>query len=309
MWFKNLRIYRFTQPFELTPDDLESLLAAKAFQPCGRQDLSKYGWTQPLGGNSDVFTHVSNGNILLCAQRQDKIIPGPVVKEAMQEKITAIEERDARKVYKKERDQIKDEVLLDLLPRAFTRTQRIYGFISPKEKLLLLDTASPTKAEEFLGHLRDALSTLPVIPPASKNLPADVMTHWLVEQQAPEPFVLDKECELANPLDTSNVIRCKGQDLDAEEMQQLLEAGKRCTKLAVQWKDSIRCVINEDLSLKRLRFEDVLIEQANESEAETREQQFDQDFAVMSLELIQLCKDLFKVFGGLEKASKTTVPQ
>lgn len=301
MWFKNLRIYRFTQPFELTPEELEPLLAAHAFQPCGRQDLTQYGWVSPIGGDSDLFTHVSNGNIMLCAQRQDKIIPGSVIKEAMQDKIDAIEQRDARKVYKKERDQLKDEVLLDLLPRAFTRTRRIYGFIAPKEKLLLLDTSSATQAEEFLGHLREALSTLPVIPPASKNVPADVMTHWLTEQHAPEPFVLDRECELGNPLDTSNVIRCKGQDLDAEEVQQLLEAGKRCTKLAVIWKDSIRCVIHEDLSLKRLKFEDVLIEQANESEAESRAQQFDQDFAVMALELTALCKDLFKAFGGLEK--------
>ena len=301
MWFKNLRIYRFTQPFELTSEELEPLLAEHVFQPCGRQDLSQYGWVSPIGGGSELFTHVSNGNIMLCAQREEKIVPGAVVKEAMQDKIDLIEQRDARKVYRKERDQIKDEVLLELLPRAFTRSSRIYAYIAPKEKLLLIDCSSASKAEEFLSYLRQTLSTLPVIPPACKNVPADVMTHWLTEQHAEDPFSLDRECELSNPLDTANVIRCKAQDLDAEEIQQLLEGGKRCTKLAVVWKDSIRCVIHEDLSLRRLKFEDELIQQANETEADSREQQFDQDFAVMALELNRLCKDVFKVFGGLEQ--------
>lgn len=301
MWFKNLRIYRFSQPFRTSAEEMEPLLAQHAFKPCGRQDLSQYGWVSPLGDGHDVFTHVSNGNIMLCAQRQDKIVPGPVIREAMQEKIAVIEARDARKVYRKEKEQIKDEVLLELLPRAFTRNSRLFAYIAPREQLLLLDTASASKAEEFLSYLRETLSSLPVIPPVSKNVPADVMTHWLTQQHAENPFSLDRECELSNPLDTGNVIRCKGQDLDGEEIQQLLDAGKRCSKLAVVWKDSIRCIINDDLSLKRLKFEDTLLQQASETEAESREQQFDQDFAVMALELNQLCQDLFKVFGGLEK--------
>lgn len=301
MWFKNLRIYRFSQPFEWTAETLEPALAERAFQPCGRQDLSQYGWVSPLGDGHDTFTHVSNGNIIICAQRQDKIVPSSVIKDAMQEKIDIIEQRDARKVYRKEKDQIKDEVLLELLPRAFTRNRRLFAYFAPKEKLLLLDTASASKAEEFLSYLRETLNGLPVIPPVSKMVPADVMTHWLKEQHAEEPFSLDRDCELGNPLDTANVIRCKGQDLDGDEIQRLLDAGKRCNKLAVVWKESIRCVINEDLSLKRLKFEDELLQQANETEAESKEQQFDQDFSVMAIELNHLCKDLFKVFGGLER--------
>lgn len=307
MWFKNLRIYRFTKPFEWTAEALEPVLAERAFKPCGRQDLTQYGWVSPLGDGHDTFTHSSNGNIILCAQRQDKIVPSSVIKDAMQEKIDLIEQRDARKVYRKEKDQIKDEVLLELLPRAFTRNNRLFAYVAPKEGLLLLDTASPSKAEEFLSYLRETLNGLPVIPPVAKNVPADVMTHWLNTQQAEDPFTLDRDCELNNPLDTGNVIRCKGQDLDSDEIRQLLDAGKRCNKLAVVWKDAIRCVISEDLSLKRLKFEDELLQQANESDAESREQQFDQDFNIMAVELNQLCADLFKVFGGLEAESSRVV--
>lgn len=33
MWFKNLQIYRFTRPFELTVEQLETQLEACAFTP------------------------------------------------------------------------------------------------------------------------------------------------------------------------------------------------------------------------------------------------------------------------------------
>ena len=305
MWFKNLRVYRFTKPFDFTPEKLTELLAAKAFQPCGRQDVSKYGWVPPLStANNDAdfdFVHVCNGSIMLCAQKEEKVIPASVIKEAVQEKADFIAQKEGRKVFRKERDKIKDDVMLELLPRAFTKSHRIYGYIDVKEELLLIDAASSNKAEQFMSHLRDTLGSLPVIPPASKQVPTDVMTHWLSEQSAHPPFQLEKECELSNPADSANVIRCKAQDLDADEVKTILESGKHCSKLAVNWNDSLHCVIESDLSLKRLKFEDRLIEQANETDAEDRAQQFDQDFAVMSLELAQFCKDLFAAFGGLEE--------
>ncbi len=306
MWFKNLRIFRFTKPFDMSAEELQTHLADKPFNPCGRQDLTKYGWVPPIeqaqaADQEPQFVHACNGFLMLCAKREDKVIPASVVKEAVLERSQHIEQKEARKVFKKERDQLKDDVMLELLPRAFSKSQRVYGYISPKDNLLLIDASSASKAEQFMSHLRDTLGSLPVIPPASKQVPTDVMTHWLAEQNAPPPFLLERECELSNPTDSANVIRCKAQDLDADEVQSMLESGKRCTKLAVNWNDSLHCVIEEDLSIKRMKFDDQLIEQAHETDAESKAQQFDQDFAVMSLELSKFCKDLFKAFGGLEK--------
>ena len=105
MWFKNLRIYRFSQPFELTAEELEPLLAEKQFHPCGSQDATKYGWAPPLGQDSVLLTHACNGNIMLCAQREDKIIPASVIKDEMQEKIEFLESKEGRKVFKKEKEQ------------------------------------------------------------------------------------------------------------------------------------------------------------------------------------------------------------
>ena len=42
-------------------------------------------------------------------------------------------------------------------------------------------------------------------------------------------------------------------------------------------------------------------EKAGEADAESAAEQFDQDFAVMSLELAKFFKSLFKAFGGLQR--------
>ena len=85
MWFKNLQIYRFTRPFDLTVDQLETQLEACAFTPCGSQDISRFGWVKPLGKFGSTLTHSASGHILICARKEEKMLPGTVVKEMLAE--------------------------------------------------------------------------------------------------------------------------------------------------------------------------------------------------------------------------------
>jgi len=64
------------------------------------------------------------------------------------------------------------------------------------------------------------------------------------------------------------------------------------------WNQSLSCVLGNDLTISRLRFEDMVLEKAQEGDAETAAQQFDQDFAVMTLTLTGLFSAMFDVFGG-----------
>ncbi|MEX2333669.1 MAG: recombination-associated protein RdgC, partial [Pseudohongiella sp.] len=101
-----------------------------------------------------------------------------------------------------------------------------------------------------------------------------------------------------NPAEDGNSIRCSGQDLTADEIRVHLEAGKQVKKLGVVWNQSLSCVLADDLTITRLRFEDMVLEKAQEADAETAAQQFDQDFAVMTLTLAGLFNAVFEVFGG-----------
>ena len=299
MWFKNLRIYRFTKDIDLSPDTLEEALAEQNFKPCTNMDFSRYGWVSPLGKDSEMFTHACGGYVMLCARKQEKILPPAAINEMVEEKVTDFEAAQARTIYRKEKRTIKEDVVHTLLPRALTRSFRVYAYIDTKQKLLIIDTASNNKAEEFMEHLRASLGSLPVVPFKCHGDAANIMTHWLREK-LPEQFDLDNDCELQNPRESKNIVRCKNQELESAEILSHLKAGKRVKQLALIWRDAIRFVLTDDFSIKRLRFEEIVQEQA-ESDATDKATQFDQDFAVMSLQLHQLINELLEEFGGIEK--------
>ena len=298
MWFTNLRVYRFSKPFTLTPEVMAERLAQKSFKSCGKLDVSSYGWVPPLGRYSDELLHVANGNILFCARKEEKILPSSVINEAVGEKVLAIEEQQGRPVRRKERNEMKDEIIQDMLPKAFSRSQQTFAYISAKDNLLIVNASSTKKADELLSYLRTTLGSLPVIPPSLKQSPINIMTQWLTDNSAPADFALDNECELREPGEEGSLVRCKRQDLEADEIQAHLEAGKLVTKLSISWQDSLSCLLNEDLSIKRLRFCDELLEQSKEIDPEDIIAQFDNDFSIMTLELARFIPRLFEALGG-----------
>jgi recombination associated protein RdgC len=316
MWFKNLRLYCLTQEFDLSVEEFEAQLAENAFTPCSNYEKSCIGWVSPLGNAAPVsededavpmLTHVVGDYIMLCAQKQDRLLPATVVREATDEKVVEIEQRQARKVYRKERREIQDDVYSNLLPRAFTRSARIHAYISVSEKILVVDTATAPKAEEFLNLLRDTLGSFPVALPNSKSEPGGVMTQWLKNQQASDKFEIHDDCELVNPKDQTNIVRCKSQDLVSDEIQSHLTAGKQVSQLGVMWNNILSCAIDTDLTVKRLCF-DTMKEEVESFEEESAAQKFDQEFSLMTLELSAFLKSLFSAFGGLEDPKLKVLP-
>ena len=99
MWFKNLQLYRLTSPFDHSTEALEEKLQAFSFKPCGKRDESQYGWVAPLGSNFEQLCHSANGFLMVCARKEEKVLPSAVVKELVSEKVEAIELQEDRKVY------------------------------------------------------------------------------------------------------------------------------------------------------------------------------------------------------------------
>jgi len=306
MWFKNLQIYRFTQPFALDATTLGQQLQQQAFVPCGSQDTMRSGWVPPLGRHGSEFVHATNGYLMVCARRQEKLLPAAVINEEVEQKAFDIESREARQLPRKERRALRDEVYFSLLPRAFVRSSLQYAYIAPREQLLIIDAASAKRAEDLLQDLRDALGSLSVIPLVSKQQPIEVMTRWLSEGRCESGFEPGEECELRDNADVSSVIRCKNQDLSAAEIVNHLKTGMHVSKLALNWQQRVEFVLDEKLAVKRLRFADMVQEQASEIEAADAAAQFDVDFSIMALELSAFIKDLTTAFGGVEPADSQT---
>ena len=298
MWFKNLALLRFTEPFGLGTTELEERLAQRRFRPAGSLEPVSAGWSAPLGKDGVPLVHATSGFLMVCLQKEEKILPASVVNEIVSEKLAELEDARGRPVRRKERDAIRDEVLQDLLPRAFSHTRRTYGYIDPKGGWLVVDSASPKKTEEFASLLRQVLGSLPVIPLATRERPGAVMTGWLANGGPPSDLAFESECELRSPEEDGGIVRCRRHDLGVPEIQNHLEAGKEVIRLALTWNDRLSFVLDESLAVKRLRFLDLVQDEAAAVETDDPAQRFDADFAVMSLELAAFLPRLVELFGG-----------
>ncbi|MBB2495775.1 recombination-associated protein RdgC [Aquipseudomonas ullengensis] len=301
MWFRNLLVYRLTQDLPFDAEALEAALATKLARSCASQELTTYGFIAPFGKGEDApLVHTSGDFLLVAARKEERILPGSVVRDALKEKVDQIEAEQMRKVYKKERDQLKDEIILSFLPRAFVRRSATFAAIAPKLGLILVDSASAKRAEDLLSTLREVLGSLPVRPLSVKMAPTATMTDWVKSQQAaPDFFVLD-ECELRDTAEDGGVVRCKRQDLTSEEIQLHLSAGKLVTQLSLAWQDKLSFVLDDKLVVKRLRFEDLLQDQAAQDGGDDNLGQLDASFTLMMLTFCDFLPALFEALGGEE---------
>ncbi|MBK5014924.1 recombination-associated protein RdgC [Pantoea sp. S62] len=298
LWFKNMMVYRLNRDIPLSADEMEKQLDAFTFSPCGSQDMSKTGWVPPMGNRSDALTHENKGQIVICARKEEKILPSPVVKQALEAKIDKLESEQSRKLKKTEKDSLKDEVLHSLLPRAFSRFSQNYLWIDTVNNLIMVDCASAKKAEDTLALLRKSLGSLPVVPLTLENPIELTLTEWVRSGDLPAGFALMDEAELKALLEDGGVIRCKKQDLVCDEIANHIEAGKLVTKLALDWQERIQFVLADDGSVKRLKFSDTLRDQNDDIDREDFAQRFDADFILMTSELAALTSNLVEALGG-----------
>ena len=299
MLFKNACIYRLARPFELSADELNAQLATNRFVPCSGIRPSSFGWVSPL---SDVegapFVHEVVGCMLISARREDKVIPPSALNEAVTERAQKLEAMEGRRLRSKEKQSLKENALAELLPRALPRSKLVMGYISPKDRLLIIGTSASSEAEMFIDCLRASLESFPVTTPQVKSRPSDVFTRWLMQRKLPDNFSLGDQCDLLDPEDTSTV-SCRRQDLATSEIRSHLEAGKICTRIGLRWHGELKFAIDRDLALKQIKTESSDDKAPEDEDPVVR---LDTAFANMALEFSRLIPALFQALGGENKS-------
>ncbi|SUC21035.1 recombination associated protein RdgC [Proteus mirabilis] len=69
--------------------------------------MTKTGWVSPMGDRGEALIHVAGKQVMMCARKEDKILPATVIKQALQDKVEKLEGEQGRKLKKTEKATLK----------------------------------------------------------------------------------------------------------------------------------------------------------------------------------------------------------
>lgn len=293
--FRNLIVYRLGPwAFDAGAKGLIQAITPQAFAPCGSLDDSAQGWVPPVEGGE--LAHVVNKQIILHLKSEKKLLPNSVINDVTRAKCRELEEQQGFKPGKKQTREIKEQVVDELLPRAFSTSSIMRVWLDPVNGWLAMDTASQSRAEDALRLLIKAIDKFPVESSRVKQSPAAAMTTWLEVDESPVNFTVDTDAELRARGEGKATVKYVRHALESNHMQRHIAEGKQCVALAMTWADRVSFVLTDSLVLKRVEMLDILKESGDEPK-DARER-FDADVALMTGEFNKMLTDLVEALGG-----------
>lgn len=306
MWFKNLTLLQLSPRTGDHSEQLENELASASFKPCGKVTPQSTGWVPPLGDAGSPLVHVAYGHfMMICLKIQEKVLPTSVVREALSEKVHDMESTEGRKLFRKEKERMKDEVYYTLLSQAFTQSQRVYAYLDPASGWMVIDTASQKVIDCFMKKFTQSVKCYQAEFPEINSPPA-VITQWLKKNRFPRHFEGNDSCVIEDFSDKKGVVRLKHKDLLADNVLSFLREGAHVTQLTLTWLEQIQFTLKHDFTLSGVKFLEAVQDLAKDGLTETPEERFAADFAIMSETLRKFIDDLTPHFlADLTQADDT----
>ena len=298
MFFRNLTFFRFPNSLDLS--ELETQLANCALKPVGALELSSRGFIPPFGRDAEAFSHRIGDALWLTVGSEDKLLPGAVVNDLLQKKLAEIEQKEGRRPGGRTRKRLKEDLVHELLPRAFVRPGRTDAILDLEHGICVVDSSSRKQAENVVSEIRNALGSFPALPLNAEIAPRAVLTGWIAGEPLPEGLTLGDECELRDAADKGAVVKCQRQELTGDEIGKHLESGKQVARLALTLDDHASFVLGEDLVLRKFKLLDGAVDGLESTEREDLHAELDARFALMAGEL----KRLFSVLEPALKLSR-----
>ncbi len=232
---------------------------------------------------------------------ETKSVPASVLKRKVKEMADSIEATTGRKPGQKERREIKDDAHMALLPMAFEKQSATMIWIDPVKKTMVVDAASQKKADLVATFMVKVVEGLALMMPTPVTSPAMAMATWLVTQEPPAGFTIDRDCELKAADESKAVVRYTNHALDIEEVRDHIHKGMMPTRLAMTYDNRVSFVLTDAGTLRSIGYLDVAIESHTSGEAQA--DAFDADVVITTSELQKLNAAMLEALGGVAQAT------
>ena len=303
VWFKNAIIYQIDNNDNnalLNRDRLEAAVKSVPFTACGSLDTEKMGWVSPYNDkNQNDFIIDVQGQLLLRIKKETKVLPSPVIKQALLEKIDKQEQALSRRLTKNEKAKLKNEVMIDLTSRAFSKYTYCWVWIDTVNKRIIFDASSFKQAEDILSVLRRELGALALTPFYIERPLDQILTTWVREKLKFAHFILGDQAELKDPLEGNGIISCRNQEITSDEMMIHFDSGKRITKVKIIDERGVNFSICNNDTFKQIKFEPDILDENEDIGADEYDKKLAADFFIMANILSKTIEDIKNILVSI----------
>ncbi|TYK74326.1 recombination-associated protein RdgC [Comamonas sp. Z1] len=300
---QNMTTYRIVPTWQGDLQVLEEALQKTVFEECGATQERSVGWVPPRGEEHGPLAESVAGQWMLRFKSESKLLPANVLNRKVNEKAEHIEKTEGRKPGRKEKRDLKDEAKLDLLPMAFTQQSSMWVWIDPQAHTLVLDTCAQGRADEVVTLLVEGLPGFALALLDTQTSPQAAMAHWLMTQEPPAGFSIDRACELKAADESKAIVRYARHPLDIDQIREHVQHGKLPTRLAMTWDDRVSFELTDGLQLKKICLLDAVMDGNSQDDGG-----FDTDVAIATGELSHLIPDLIEALGGEGRSGLGDLP-
>lgn len=297
---KNLTLYKIEGEWKHTAGSLEEVLRQHALTPPSKLSPSSRGWL-PVGPSGE-YVYATELQMIFNAGIETKVVPPSTLKREVEAKCKEVEVRMGHPCGKKQKREIKDQVLTELLAKAMTKLSETKVWVDGMNGYLAVDTSSVKKADDIVAMLRDHLGELPVTLPETEQSPATLMNQWLTNGRAMGDFEVGDGAELVSADGTKAKVKfAKHELVGCDQVTTHLKSGKSVSALHLA-SDRVQFVLTDKMLVKSIKYLDP--EEAYEQEEKGGEKdaaiEFEADFRVKTGALQGLVNTLSSAMGFKE---------
>lgn len=292
--FRNLRYYRLEGIWPESEETASKNLQTAAFKPCGPLTERSSGWVPIDPNSSKLLARRVAGADLLRLRSQSRVLPPSVINEELEVRIEEFRERMQESPNPREKRRLKAEARDELLPKALLKSDRIWGYVDLKEKVLGIDTAQNATAERFIRRLQASTDGFGFNALRFKQPVAELLIKIFFED-APRQFSLGRECRMQDPGDSGSIVRWTDFDLSDRTIRNHVANGMQLTHLAIEYDSVMSCVLDENGLISKLRSLGLDDDSYDHNDPLAR---MDAEFVLITGTLRSMLGDLRKLLGG-----------
>lgn len=291
---KNLTIFRVASDWIPNFDLLNNNLSIPG----------KLGYSWKILRYGLPYISVGSNHLLVC-EFQNKLLPASVVQKELSVKIEKFEQETGEKAGKRLKNELKAVILENLYAKAFVTSKFTNVWINTKHNLLCIDTTSQKTADQIIARLcRDAGFDGCRLKPA-KSVSAFMRQLILLEDGLIAPFAIGNSCVLED-LECNGLISYKNEFLNEQKVSDYIMSGRDPKNLEIHFKksDSSQSAIftlTENMVISKIITQAVI---ADRKDFDTDEDYFDNEFAIISGQCIEIINALLERLGEQRLLSK-----